>query len=388
MIKHPLLLLFALMPVFGSAQTFNRIVDEVIANNPSLAADKAAQRAETIARVAENRLDATEVGFGYKWPSVAGEGEKWELEISQSFDWPGAYGARRRAAARARVALDARIRVAERDLRVQTRTLLCKVIDANLRCNLLESIVANLDSLHGAMHTMLERRQITELDHRKTVLMEVAMKQQLSDAESSRAATLASIAALNGGTLPAGVAELREYPDERLKPLAEYLSAEVPEVTALREDASTRLLDARSERMGLYPGFSVGYAFESEGPARFHGFTLGLRLPGYSAKPKADAAKWEAKALELQAEQAERERRAAITADHASAEIASALLENYRQAFGSDYPALLSRSLAGGQISYIDYFSELNFYLSARLDYLTQLLTYHALLASLPTVYM
>lgn len=388
MIKHPLLLLLALTPVLAPAQTFNRIVDEVIDNNPSLAADRAAQRAETIARVAGNRLEATEVGFGYKWPTVAEEGVKWDFEVTQSFDWPGAYGARRRAARRAKAALDARLRVAERDLRVQTRTLLCKVIDANLRCDLLGSIVANLDSLHGAMHSMLMQRQITELDHRKVALEEVAMKQQLSDAESTRAATLASIAALNGGTLPAGVAELREYPDEQLKPLAEYLSAEVPEVTALSEDASTRVLDAKAERMGLYPGFSVGYAFESEGPARFHGFTLGLRLPGYSAKPKADAAEWEARALELQAEQAGRDRRAAITADHATAEITAGLLEEYRRAFGTDYPALLSRSLAGGQISYINYFSELNFYLSARLDYLTQLLSYHTILASLPTIYM
>lgn len=381
--KYGLLLMLALLPMAGAAQSHEQIVNEILANNPTLAADKATQRAEVIARVAENRLEATEIGFGYKWPDRKGEAFKLDLEITQAFDWPGAYGARRRAAKRAEAATDARIRATERDLELQTHIRLLELVDANRRCAMLSEIVANLDSLHETMHGMLDAGAVTELDHRKVALEEVAMKQQLAEAESARVQTLTAIAALNGGTLPAGIAELSEYPAQELLPLEEYLKGAAPEVEAMRAEAETKVLDAKAERMALYPGFSIGYAFAREEFTNFHGFTFGLRLPEYSAKPKADAARWEARALELQAEQAQQQRRADITADHSAAQIKRKLLTDYGCAFGSDYPRLLQRSLQGGQITYINYLSELNFYLAARLDYLSQTLAYHTLLAKL-----
>lgn len=367
----------------AAAQSFDPIVAEVLANNPSLLAEKAAQRAEALVRVAENRLAPTEIGFGYKWQSVRGGETKMDIEVSQAFDWPGAYGARRKAAVRAEAARAASLAATERSLRIDASMLLCKIVDANLRSDMLRTIVNNLDSLHGSMHAMLAQRQITELDHRKVALEEVCMKQQLADAENSRVALLAELAALNGGTLPAGAADLCEYPAAELLAPERYLDVFVPEIAAPDMEAETITLDARAERMSLYPGFSLGYGFEREGPAYFHGFTLGITLPSYSAKPRAEAAQWQARALRLRARQAESDRRASISSDHAEAMRLQKLLDDYTYAFGKDYPELLKRSLLGGQLSYIDYFSELNFYLSARLDYLTQLLSYHSLLTRL-----
>lgn len=379
-------MMLALVPLMGAAQAFDGFVAQVEANNPALAAERASEWAAVMTRVAENRVEATEIGFSYKWGEHPGDGNKLDFEVSQSFDWPGVYGARKRAARRAQDAGQARLQASKRALRLQVRTLLCGVVDANLRCDMLGEIVANLDSLHESMHYLLETRQITELDHRKVALEEVDMKSRLAEAERARAATLSELAALNGGMLPAGVADLREYPAEKLQPLVVYLHGEAPEVEALRGDAATMELDAKAERMALYPGFSVGYGFEREGTENFHGFSIGLRLPSYGAKPKAQAVGLEAAALEHKAEEARLSRRAAITADHAAAEISEGVLADYQRAFGSDYPHLLKRSLVGGQISYIEYFSELNFYLTARLDYLSQLLEYHTLLARLQSL--
>lgn len=381
--KYTASILLAALSVIASASETGSIVDEVIMNNPGLAAEKAALRAEVMARVADNRLAATELSFGYKWPSVRSGETKLEAEISQSFDWPGAYGARRRAERSAEQALKSGLEASTRALRLQTSLLLCRIIDANLRCDMLRTIVNNLDSLHGSMHTMLRERQITELDHRKVALEEVSMKQQLAEVESTRAAALEELATLNGGSLPAASAELRTYPELTLLPLEKYLNAPTPEIMALRQQAETMALDARTERMALYPGLSVGYAFEREGAEYFHGISLGITLPSFSAKPRAEAARWQARALQLRAEQAATDRRVRIATDHSTALLTEKLLADYSYAFGSDYPTLLKRSLDGGQLSYIEYFSELNFYLTARLDYLSHLLTYNTLLTTL-----
>lgn len=381
--KYLLSIFVSVLSVIASASEIDPIVNEVVMNNPALNAEKAALRAEVMARVADNRLEATEVGFGYKWQSIRNGETKMDVEVSQSFDWPGVYGARRRAARAAEQALNSGLEVSTRALRLEVATLLCQVVDANLRCDMLRTIVNNLDSLHGSMHTMLRERQITELDHRKVALEEVSMKQQLADAEAARTEALQQLARLNGGSLPAGSAELRTYGEQSLLPLEKYVSASAPEILNLHQQAETMTLDARAERMGLYPGLSIGYAFEREGAEYFHGISLGITLPSYSAKPRAEAARWQARALELRAEQAQADRCAEIAADHSAAQLCKKLLDDYAYAFGSDYPSLLKRSLAGGQLSYIEYFSELNFYLTARLDYLSRLLTYNTLLTTL-----
>ncbi len=378
-------LILIFMPVWAAAQSpVDGYVAEIVANNPELRASRAAATAEIISRVADNRLEATEVGLAYKWPSVAGEVTKLEFEVTQAFDWPGVYGARRRATSATRRALDARAAADARDLELKARSLLCELVCANQRVAMLDMIVANLDSLHSAMHLMLEKGESTELDHRKLRLEEVAMKQQLTDATDLRTATLAAIAALNGGELPAGIADLSDYGVEELRPLADYLAAADLESEALAAGADARDLDARAERLGLAPGFSLGYVMEKEGPVFYNGFSVGLRLPEYGASKRAEAARLEAAAMRMQAEGARATRRAEITSDYEAAASAARLLADYDRAFGKDYPSLLQRALNGGAMSYIEYFNELNFYLSARLEYMSVKLTYCRLLSALP----
>ncbi len=377
-------LLLLLLPSTLPAADFNAIVDEVVRNNPSIRSERAAALAETMARVADNRLQAAEIGFSHVWASPSEASTKMSVEASQGFDWPGVYGARRRAARAANAASASRLQADERALRLQTRAALFDIIDANLRCDLLERIVSNLDSMHSTAHTLLESGQITELDHRKVALEEISMKQQLADAHTSRATALAALTALNGGTLPDGAIDLRAYPEQTLLPLADYLKLPAPELEAARSEVEALRLDSKAERLGLYPGFSVGYVFEREAGVTFNGFSLGLQLPSPSASPRARALLLEAESRELRASEADQARRAEITATHASAEQIGALLADYRQALGDgNYEELLRRSLNGGQISYTDYFTELNFYLEAKLEHLNQTLRLQNLLTTL-----
>lgn len=382
------LLLLTLIPLMARADyaPFDSIVDEIAANNPELKSLTAEQAAEITSRRADNMLEATEVGFDRKWSQFSRSDTKTGFEITQGFDWPGAYGARRKALRSYERMLNSRRLAADKELRRNTRLLLLDVVDANIRCTLLQQMVMNLDSLHTTLHLLLERREVTELDHRKTALEEIAVKQQLAEAEAARTEALSQLAALNGGSLPAGAADLHEYPDENLLELQAYLASSSPEAEAMRLEAESARLDARAERMGLLPGFSVGYGFEREDGTFYHGFSLGLRLPEYSAGKRSDAARLQASALELKAEQADTERRQAITANHRKAEITEKLLADYRTALGNNYLQLLQRCISSGQMTYAEYFTELNFYLSAHLDYFAQQLAYHRLLALLSTL--
>lgn len=373
------------MPLMTCAADFNEIVNEVVWHNPALMAERSAALAEVAARKADNRLEATEIGFSHLW-GYDGGGNKLSVEVTQNFDWPGVYGVRRRAADTMQKAATKACEASERKMRQTVSESLFAIIDANRRCQLLERIVANLDSMHSAAHTLLAGGNITELDHRKVALEEISMKQQLADAHAMRSSALANLAALNGGELPQGALDLDEFPAQTLLPLSDYIHGAAPELEAARLDVETLKLDAEAERLGCYPGFSLGYAFEREDEENFNGFTIGLRFPQYSVSSRARATLLRAEARELLALEAEQTRRADITSRHAEAEQLVQLMADYDRALGSgNYEALLKRSLAGRQITYAEYFTELNFYLAAVLESYTQDFRLQTLLSTLNT---
>lgn len=381
-----LILLIALFPVIAfAAEPFEDIIDEITANNPSLAAERAALIAEITERDAANRLDATEIGFDHTWGAETEAGTKMSVSVSQGFDWPGAYGARRDAITASRAYAAKRFEASRRALELNARQSILQVIDANRRCALLDMIVSNVDSVNRRLLTLLDMREATALDYRKAALSLIDAKQAYIEAEQSRIDALNSLAALNGGTLPAGVADLSEYPAGALQPLETYISRGSAEAEAARAEAATSRLDAKSAKMGLFPGFSIGYVFQREGGFNFNGFSLGLRLPKYSAKAEADAAQLLALSRELQAQAEESARNAEITAIYRSAENTAKLLQEYDEALGSDYVELLQKSLDGGQITYLDYFTELNYYVEQRLDFYSRQLFYHTQLSILQT---
>lgn len=382
--KLKLLLLCLAVPVMGMAEsTFETIVNQIKVNNPRMQALRAGHTAEIMQRHAENRLEATEAEFEHKWGSIAEAGTKMGVSVSQGFDWPGVYGARRRAARSLAAAQSLSYQAGVRDLELQARTLLLQVVDANLRRRMLSEILANLDSIHYDIHVLLDLRQVTEIDHRKVKLERIALLQQLLEAETGRSEALASLGALYGGELPPEVAELSEYPEQTLRPLSAYVERPDPAEAALQAEAETALIDSRVERMGLLPGFSVGAAMEREDGTNFFGFTLGVRLPQYGAASAAKAAELRALSARLQAEQVRRERMAELEGAHLAATRAEQLLKDYTEALGTDYPEMLMTLLNGGQITYADYLTEINFYLGARLDYLSRLLDYHTRLTFL-----
>lgn len=379
-----LALLIALFPILAfAAEPFEDIVNEIITNNPAFTAERAALIAELSERDASNRLDATEIGFDHTWATEAGAGTKMSVSVSQNFDWPGAYGARRNALRESRAYAAKRVEASRRALELNARRSILQVIDANRRCQLLRMVVNNVDSMSRHLHTLFEMREATALDYRKASIVLIGAKQTFVEAEQARSEALNDLAALNGGTLPAGVADLCEYPADELLPLESYLSRGSADAEASRAEAAASRFDAKSAKMGLFPGFSVGYIFQREGGMSFNGFSLGLRLPKYSAKAEANAAQLLANAQELQAQAEEAERNAEITSTYRTAQNTAKLLQQYELALGSDYVELLQKSLDGGQITYLDYFTELTYYVDQCLELCSRRLLYHTLLTTL-----
>lgn len=367
------------IPVAISAQTaqFNQVLNQILDSITNIRSLESGFDAQIMALKAENSLSGPEVGFEYKWPQQIGAGNRWGIEVSQEIEWPGVYGARRRAAANlAGIKSDAAAQT-EQWLRYEVADRLLQLIDVRKRLDVLNEIQSNLEDVSESMARMLENGQATVIDYRKAEFELLAVREKLADtrAEYDRVATLVGF----GQIMPSGLDLLTEYPDAPVG-----LPLITPDEIEKQIAARRSIDDARMERMKNMPSLSVGYVHDFEEGIHFNGFSLGLKLPAYSARKSNIAIQLEAETRQMELEQARAERIANLAADVAELSHLLDLLGEYERVLGSDnYLRLLRKSFDARQITLTQYLLDQNQYLTTRLDYLALQLRYHRLLPAL-----
>ena len=375
-----------LTPVCSAGQPspdFQTIISSVIANNPDLASQAESARAAGLSLGAENNLQDPEVEFDRAWGTTADTGNKWGLSVSQSFEWPGVYAARNKAARAGRSALQREHEAKVLDKELETRLLLLDIVNANKQVDALTRISANMDSLIALTDRMYASGNAAILDVRKLQFERFNLSVQLDDALNEVSRLSADLAALNGGEA-IDTEGLRQYPGQIFLSEREYLEAADPTLLAMTEAAEASRLTARAEGMKRFPGFSVGYVHETEGDENFNGFSVGLTLPVFSTRNNKKAAEAEALARSYELDGLRLARRSAIISDVRSAVKMKRQIDAYHEIFEKDdYLALLERAYRGGQMSQHVYLGEVNDYLRLCMDHLAMLLNYHRTLATL-----
>ena len=374
--KKIILAIVLVMPVAVSAQTaqFNRVLNQVLDSISNIRSLESGFDAQIMALKAENSLSGPEVGFEYKWPQQIGAGNRWGVEVSQEIEWPGVYGARRKAAANLAGIKSNAAAQTEQWIRYEISDRLLQLIDVRKRLDILGEIQSNLEDVSESMARMLENGQATVIDCRKAEFELLAVREKLADtrAEYDRVATLVGF----GQIMPSGLEQLTDYPDTPAE-LPLMTPDEIEKLIAARRSVD----EARMERMKNMPSLSVGYVHDFEDGVHFNGFSLGLKLPAYSAQKSNTAMQLEAETRQMELDQARAERIANLAADAAELSHLSELLGQYERVFGSDdYLRLLRKSFDARQITLTQYLLDQNQYLTTRLDYLALQLRYHRLL--------
>ena len=136
--------------------------------------------------------------------------------------------------------------------------------------------------------------------------------------------------------------------------------------------------------MMSYPGVSVGYTYENEGDERWHGVTFGLTLPIFSNRHVTSKSRLTAMQNRLKAETALNEATVMIENDRRKAlDLYSNYTKYDKVINGDDNIALLRKAYRAGQMTCIEYLTEVKFFLEARRTFLQTEYLYHLALARL-----
>ena len=352
-------------------EPFSDIVRRIAAETPSYRAEQARLQASVESMRAENVLENPELEFERLWS--AGEADnKWSGSLSQSFDWPGAYRARNRAALALATAGKLGLDENFRQLQVKAAESIVQLIAANRKVDILSEMHDSMKRLREEYDRAWQMGETTILDVNKMKIEEMRSAAELEEARAEANTIKADLLAMAPESDAIDQAlDLSDFPYMRLEPADVYagaaeLSPELRYYSAISEAEAANVAVAKAQRL---PGFSLGYVHAFEEGTHFNGLSVGVSLPIYSRKHSVAAATQLGMAarFDLIARRTELENR--IAADHASASSLKRQIERFSPLVeGVNNLSLLRKALDGGELSRLDYLQESNYFLRARLD--------------------
>lgn len=352
-------------------KTRTQAVTEILVNNLSLKALAHEHKAEAIELNAAGRLTSQpEVEYEHLF---SGGEKKWNIGVTQSFDWPDVYRRRKQEADKRIGAFTYLYAAEQRRVAREAMQLLDNAVYVHKQLRLSDLLIDNITTLKQKISTAYDHGQVTLLDVKKLDFELYTLTAKRADLEQESDNITAQLTALNGGT-PLSV-DIAEYAPQQLLAQADYKRIAVednPTVKASLAMADAQRLASRTAAAERLPGFSIGYRHAYEERTHFNGFAIGLSLPVFTTKSASVAADTRALAVEFDAGETIAALNARIDASYADVlRRGAALKEMAKVALDNKYPELLLMAYNGGQINVITYLQELGYFQSARSEYLT-----------------
>ncbi len=364
------------------------MASKILENNPEVAMMATQNKATLQEMKIENNLPATEISFSHEW-GHKGVGNKTGVEISQGFDWPGAYRARSESMRETASALDLLSRQRRSELMLEIKQQLITLWAAGQKKRLYERAVGKIDSLSKIVEREVERHEVSKLDGNKLKIERIALARKLAECVDAYHIAYGALLQLNGGTLPDDlISDLhRCSPSVMLRPLEAYyeMAGMNNYDTAYRKQlAKASRAKEKALKLSNYPGFSLGLTYENEMGDHFTGFNVGLTLPFFSNRGKSEASRLTTESIEAESAVNEAAIRARIHTDYLRAEQLDKELSEYASVIeNEDNIRLLDRAFDARHISLLDYISDLIYFTEAAGNYIDLKLERLIIVASL-----
>lgn len=348
-----------------SQNTIDDVVSEIAKNNTSLIALQKSIDTEKLSNKTGISLPNPEVGFNHLWGDPSDIGTRNDFSISQSFDFPTAYGYKRKIANLKNGQADLQYMVQQKNIILETKNNCIELLYFNALQTKMEKRLQHAEMLTKAYQAMFDIGETNILELNKTKLNHTSMKNDLSGVRLEIGSILSELIRLNGGknisfsanvfpqiNIPENFDEWYELHRENI-PILRFVNQEV-EISSKQE----KLIRALN-----LPQFSAGYMSEKVVSEQFQGITLGISIPIWENKNTVKTAKAKIQANSAKAEDVKIQLYNQIKALHSRAVSLQRTSIDYHQALLSlNNTSLLQKALDNGELSLIEYLLEIQFY--------------------------
>lgn len=345
--------------VSAKAQDINAVLKSVEQNNMELKALLKGNEAADIENKSQNTLEDLSIEYSPFFQSETSGIASSELVITQGFDFPTLYGARKKAGQLQRNVLDMQYQTARRDILVNAKKLCLDIINYNKQKQLLQERRKNADELLAMFELKFKNGDATSLELNKIKLDRMNLETELVQADTKHANAMQQLQALNGG-LPIEV-NMTEYPQAPADDeVTMYEKAVATDWTVRTAQASVLAAeqDVKMNKQSWIPKFEIGYRRNTEGDNASNGFLIGGSIPLFSSKNKVKIAK------ARQTEAVMQHANARINAENSARTMINQMKQLKASADAYDVPLmrqtlkLLRTAVENGEISVTEYYVE------------------------------
>ena len=355
-----------LFAIASSAQSpIESILESVATNNSSI---KSVQQEITAAQTelsAENCLENPTFEFEYLWAEkqVPG-GNKYGFSIMQGFDFPTLYAERRKLINAQNSLGSSQVRLARQEVLLASRELCIKIVYLNKQIELVSEREEIATSLVQLYRQRLEAGDANQLEVNKVEIERISQSTRLKMLVSERDVAIASLMAYNGGlALPIDPTTLTQYPIIAMPASLDEVVSEWQQADATMQMLRNQQQMAESyssvSKQGWIPRFELGYKQAYEVGDMFYGLAVGVSLPLFKTNNEVKTAKARALALSWQTEETQSQITAQATQLYNETSVLKTALNDYELLNRQNNRTLLLKALECGQISLLEYMSDI-----------------------------
>ena len=345
-----------------AADPITPILGQIEQNNRRLQAARETLKADILEIKAGNNLDNPEVNYAHLFNSERSSQQQSELTVVQGFDFPTAYIARNKANRLQAEVSEGEYMTLRRNVLLEAKLLCLELIGLNREANLLHLLQNHADSLAHLCKKRLESGDATALEVNRAQLDLMAVRTELADNASAHRAALQKLLAMNANVyIEQMVADV--YPDMPVLPDYETLRDEL-----LPQNRNLKLAESESQaaqkdiavsKQGWLPHLQIGYRRNTAPTEEFNGFVVGGSIPLFANKGRVKAARARALSAELSKEDAVMSVEALLQARYHEVQRLKEAMSAYDLPLMQQSYALLNKALLNGELSWHEFFVEM-----------------------------
>lgn len=342
------------------AQTIEDVLRSIERNNKSLQAQQQTTDAAKMEIQNRNNLEDPSVEYSPFFARGVDGMASSELVVTQGFDFPSLYAARRRSGKLQQEALERQQQAVRREILLAAKNLCLDLIRLNQENALLAQRKKNADELLVLFEERLEKGDANVLDVNKIKMERMSVQTEVAQNNAAHRAAVQQLLAMNGN-LPIEFSE-NVYP--AVEPIRDY-NALYDEIMAsdadlLAADAAARAANKELtvNRQSWLPKLEVGYRRNTSVGEKSNGFLVGGSLPIFSNRRKTKIARAQAISAQLQLDDARLQAEAQVQSQYNEMQQLREAMEAYDVVLMHKTLRLLDDAVRAGQLSIIDFYVE------------------------------
>ena len=371
MLKH---IVFAFCGCFISvgllAQTseIESVLREIEQNNKELRAMVSYMESQRLELKSSNNLPDPQFGAYYLPFGEHSTGDYTEFQIRQTIEFPTVYGARGSLIENHSIQLDLEYKSKRQDILAQAKSYCLNLIYLNKRLHTETLRVVQARQVYEQANEQYEKEQvgILEINKAKVSWMQEQFKVQQIESDKKNLSLL--LANLNGGNQV--IFALNEYLSPLVLAVKDSLWKDKlvndPELMQLKQQESIALQSLKLAKNKTLPNLTAGFNSQGISGERFSGVYAGVSIPLWSNKNKVKAAQSRVDYQESFTSSRSMQASASFEKEYNDYQIMLTKFQAYQSTLsGLNSDKLLVQAYQLGEISFLEYYMELQFYRQA-----------------------